>query len=313
MPEIDVVVRSMKLEADGIVSVTLGDAEGSPLPGWTPGAHIDIRCGSGPIRQYSLCGDLDDRRCYRIGVLREIESRGGSQFIHDALRVGDRVGISAPRNNFELKPGPAYLFIAGGIGITPILPMIRTIAKTDKPWHLLYGGRTRRSMAFLDELAFHGDKVTQWPQDRKGLLPVADWLARPEWSHALVYCCGPGPLIDAVTTACEAQAARSLYVERFQPLSSEVDGDVAFRVKCAKSGLELVVGPDQSLLTVLEDAGVRVDYSCTQGICGACETRVLAGTPDHRDSVLSQAERASNRTMMICVSRAKSDELVLDC
>lgn len=297
--ELDAVVDGRHEAAEGVVVLTLRAADGGALPGWSPGAHVDLLLPAGP-RQYSLCGEPADVGVWRIGVLREPGGRGGSAHVHDTLHVGASVRVRGPRNLFPLLPAPRYLFIAGGIGITPILPML---AAAGSDWELVYGGRSRATMAFLDELA--DPRVTVAPEDETGLLDLDGLLGVPR-PDTLVYCCGPEPLLAAVEERCPA--AR---VERFTP--KPVTGvTTSFEVELARTGVTLTVPADRSVLDVAEDAGVTVLSSCAEGTCGTCETPVLAGDIDHRDSVLTDEEREEGDCMMICVSRATSPRLVLD-
>ncbi|MFD0687786.1 PDR/VanB family oxidoreductase [Actinomadura fibrosa] len=303
-------VEAKTVVAADVVALTLARPDGGRLPDWTPGAHIDLVLPNGLTRQYSLCGDRWDAHTYRIGVLREPDGRGGSAFVHDELREGDLVGIGGPRNNFRLAPADRYLFIAGGIGITPLLPMIVQADLLGIEWRLLYGGRTRASMAFLDELEPHGDKVTIAPQDEHGLLDLAAWLPAPS-SGTKVYCCGPAGLLDAVERHCADWPPGRLRTERF--VASRDNGTTdAFEVELRRSGRTLTVHRNQSLLQALGEAGVAVLSSCRQGLCGTCETTVIEGVPDHRDALLDDAERAAGDCMLVCVSRAHSRRLVLD-
>ncbi|ORB27755.1 PDR/VanB family oxidoreductase [Mycolicibacterium parafortuitum] len=310
--EADVTVVDKAARADGVVTLTLRRADGQPLPRWTPGAHVDLILDGAPTRQYSLCGDADDEDTWRLGILRDPDSRGGSRYVHDSLAVGDPVRIRGPRNNFELVEAPSYLFIAGGIGITPILPMISAAQAAGADWRLVYGGRRRASMAFLDELAGYGDRVSVHPQDETGLLDLDALLAAPR-PGTLVYCCGPEPLLVAVEQRCAAWPSGALQVERFtaraaaEPVRSE-----AFEVELRLSGVTLTVPPDRSILDVAIDAGVDPLYSCAEGTCGSCETVVLDGEPEHRDSVLTAAQRSAGDCMMICVSRSRTPRLVLE-
>jgi ferredoxin-NADP reductase len=306
--EDELVVERREPAADGVLALTLRHPLGEPLPVWEPGAHIDVVLGPGLERQYSLCGDPADRSAWRIAVLREPDGRGGSAHVHEQVRQGDKVRVRGPRNNFGLEPAPRYQFVAGGIGITPILPMLAAAEAAGAEWTLLYGGRTRRSMAFGEELARYGDRVTIAPEDETGLLDLPSVLDDvPEGT--LVYCCGPGPLLDAVEERCPSGVLR---VERFRPKEQETGGDTEFEVELARSGRTLTVAPDVSVLDAVRDAGVEVLFSCTEGTCGTCETDVLDGTPEHRDSVLTPQERESGETMMICVSRCRGRRLVLD-
>ena len=312
--EADVRVEDKRAAADGVVVLTLREVADQPLPAWTPGAHVDLLLGEavpGPVRQYSLCGDPADHHVWRIGVLREPEGRT-SAHVHDSLRTGDVVRVRGPRNNFPLAPSPRYLFVAGGIGITPLLPMVAAAEAAGAEWRLVYGGRRRGSMAFLDELARYGDRVSVRPQDETGLLDLDELLGAPQ-EGTRVYCCGPEPLLAAVEERCAAWPAGSLHVERFtaRPLTEPVLAG-AFEVELAQSELTLTVPPDRSVLEVVEEAGIAVLSSCAEGTCGTCETAVLEGEPDHRDSVLTDEEKLGNDCMMICVSRSCSERLVLD-
>lgn len=298
--------------ATGVVSLELTPEIGLALPPWEPGAHVDLVIAGIADRQYSLCGDPEALGSYRLGILLDRQGRGSSSYVHDTLREGDVVTVRGPRNNFALEASPHYLFIAGGIGITPILPMVRQAEKAGADWRLVYGGRTRSSMAFLDELASYGDRVTVAPQDEAGLLDLAGLLGSP-LEDTLVYCCGPEPLLVAVEQACATWAPHALHVERFnaKPLTEPVlDG--SFEVVLDRTGRTLTVPPDQSVLEVVRAAGVAVLSSCEEGTCGTCETSLLAGEADHRDSLLDDEERAENTCMFICVSRALSPTLVLD-
>jgi ferredoxin-NADP reductase len=306
-------VRSMTAEAEAVLSLELVDPAGHELPQWEPGAHLDVQLAAGLSRQYSLSGDPHDRLRYRIAVLREPAGRGGSAYVHDVLRPGHVVGYTGPRNHFRLEPSPSYLFIAGGIGITPILPMIARVEAEGRRWRLMYGGRTASSMAFTDELAPRGNRVTLLPQDAHGLLDLDTLLgtARPD---TLVYCCGPEPLLKAVEERMAPWPAESLHLERFaapeQP-ARDPAGEHAVEVVLAESGRTVMVRPETSILQALLDAGIDHDHDCTEGICGTCETKVIEGEVDHRDYVLTQREKDAGDCMMICVSRACGKRLVL--
>ena len=303
------VVQDVSHRAADVRSFVLAEPTGVPLPGWTPGAHVDVRTGDGLVRQYSLCGSPDDRTTYRIAVLREPVSRGGSAWLHDSVGEGDVLEVSPPRNNFGLADAPSYLFVAGGIGITPMLPMIAEVDGRGADWRLYYGGRTRTAMAFLDELADYGPRVHVLPQDRHGLLPLADILASAD-PAAAVHACGPSPMLDAVERVLPD--GLTLHVERFTPRADIAGATSSFEVQLASTGAVVPIGADQSIVDVLRTAGVDVPTSCREGTCGSCETTVLDGEVEHRDSVLSEAERAAGRTMMLCVSRARAPRLVLD-
>ena len=313
--ETDLLVAERSVLAEGVVTLSFEDPTGRPLPGWTPGAHIDLMLSASLVRQYSLCGSPADTHTWRIGVLRDPQSRGGSDFVHDKLAVGSTVRVRGPRNHFPLVSAPCYQFIAGGIGITPILPMIEAAEAAGAQWQLAYGGRKRASMSFVEDLSAYGEPVTIWPQDERGLLDLQDILGSAR-EDTLVYCCGPEALLSAVESACASWPASALHVERFaakpgavQPASGALE---TFEVVCQRSGITVTVPPDRSVFEVLEDVGVGVLGSCMEGICGTCETSVIEGTPDHRDSVLGDEEQARNDAMMLCVSRSLSDRLVLD-
>jgi ferredoxin-NADP reductase len=299
--------------AEGVVSLTLTHPDGARLPDWTSGSHIDLVLPDGTTRQYSLCGDRWEAYTYRIAVLREPEGRGGSAYVHERLRPGDRVGVGGPRNHFALVPSEKYLFIAGGIGITPLLPMARQSELLGADWQLLYGGRTRSSMAFREELTeAHGKKVHVVPQDELGLLDLAAWLATPR-PDTKVYCCGPAPLLTAVEAACATWPPYVLRTERFTAAAQTPPvRDTPFEVELRRSGRTVTVTPDVSVLEAVRRAGADALSSCEQGTCGTCLTPVLAGQPDHRDSILADHERAANDCMFLCVSRSRGDRLVLD-
>lgn len=313
--ETDVVVADLESIADDVVLLTLAPADGARLPAWTPGAHVDLIL-TGPdggelVRQYSLCGSPGDRDHYRVAVLRERESRGGSAAVH-RLAEGDGLRLRGPRNHFPLVASPRYVFVAGGIGITPIIPMIEEADAAGADWVLHYGGRTERSMAFREQLAKYGDRVRLVPQDQAGLLDLDAILGTPQ-AGTLVYCCGPEPLLAAVEERCRAWPPQSLHLERFTPKERAGDEeDTAFEVVLQRSGLTLTVEPGVSIFDTIRAAGVSILGSCLEGTCGTCEQTVLEGEVDHRDSVLDEDEQAAMDCMMVCVSRAKSPRLVLD-
>jgi len=306
------VVIGKEIAADGVVTLVLARPDGGRLPDWAPGAHIDVTLANGATRQYSLCGDRWDAHTYRVGVLREVAGRGGSAYVHDELAVGDVVAFGGPRNNFALVPSTRYLFVAGGIGITPIVPMVHQADLVGADWSLLYGGRSRSSMAFVDDLARHGDRVHVHPQDEQGLLPLAAWLSEAR-EDTVVYCCGPAPLLAAVEDATAHWPPHRLRTERFTAaeLGAPVR-DEPFEVELARTGTTITVPPRTSVLAAAREAGATALSSCEQGTCGTCETTVLAGVPDHRDSILADHERAAGDCMFPCVSRSCTDRLVLD-
>lgn len=295
-----VVVVGRSDAATDVIALELALPDDGDLPRWDAGAHVDIGVGEDDVRQYSLCGSTSERTRWRVGVLREPNGRGGSAYLHDRAHVGCTLEVSLPRNNFPLVDAPAFVFLAGGIGITPILPMIAEAERAGAQWQLYYGGRTRASMAFVDELSVYKEKVAILPQDEVGLLPL-DEIARTSGADTGVYCCGPEPLL----AAAEQHELGALHVERFAPRPIVVEEpDLAFEVRIVSTGAIIRVGSGQALVDALERAGVSVVTSCREGTCSSCETKVLGGSPIHRDSVLSDDERERNETMMVCVSRA---------
>jgi ferredoxin-NADP reductase len=312
----DLIVYRRSTPADGVVVLDLAHPENQDLPRWEPGAHIDLVLGDGLIRQYSLCGNPHDSRVWRVGVLLDPNSRGGSQYVHDNLAEGTTVRVRGPRNHFPLVDAPQYRFIAGGIGITPILGMLEAVQRAGNDWTLLYGGRTRASMAFAEDLAErYPERVTVWPQDERGFLDLESLLKDPE-ANTLVYCCGPEGLLSAVEQQCGQWPAGILHIERFAA-KAPTEGQAAealdrFDVVCQRSGVTLEVTSDKSILEILEEADVPIMASCYEGVCGTCEARVLEGTPDHRDSMLTEAEQAAGEVMLVCVSRSCTERLVLD-
>lgn len=312
--EATLVVDELVVEADGVAALRLSDPAGNELPQWTPGAHIDLIMSGSLVRQYSLCSSPRDRGAWRVGVLRAPDSRGGSEFVHTQLGEGASVRVRGPRNHFPLVTAPRYLFVAGGIGVTPMLPMIEAADAVGADWRLVYGGRSRKSMGFLDELEGYGERVDLWPQDERGLLDLEALLATP-LPDTLVYCCGPEALLSAVEQRCADWPAGSLHLERFAAKpqgEAHADALDTFDVVCQQSGVTVTIPPDGSILEELEEAGVDVYGACYEGTCGSCESSVLEGVPDHRDSVLTEAEKDATGVMMICVSRSRSQRLVLD-
>lgn len=309
----ELVVSERTQEAEDVVSLVLTDPAGGELPAWTPGAHVDLLLTAELTRQYSLCGSPADRSRMRLGVLLDRAGRGGSRHVHDRLQPGSVVPVRGPRNNFPLVAAPRYLFLAGGIGITPLLPMVAEAESTGADWRLFYGGRRRDSMAFRDELAAYGERVEVWPEDERGMLDLAAILGTPQ-PGTLVYACGPEGMLQAVEGRCAPWPAGALHVERFaaKPTGEPPPAPTTFEVVCQRSGITVTVPADRSILEVVQDAGVNALSSCLEGVCGTCETAVVEGEPDHRDSLLTDDEKAAGDYMMICVSRSRGERLVLD-
>lgn len=286
------------------------DPAGAALPPFEAGAHIDLHLGNGQVRQYSLLNAPGERHRYVVGIKRDATGRGGSCWAHDHLRVGDRLEVSAPRCHFPLDETRAHsVLIAGGIGVTPIACMAQRLRAIGRPYTLHYSVKRRDEAALLDllagpELQLHVD------EERGALIDIAALVAQAPESAA-VYCCGPAPMLDAFEAAARARPGLAWSVERFAP-AAEAATAGGYRVKLATSQRAIFVPGGHTLLDALREAGVDVPSSCEQGVCGTCETRVLAGRPDHRDSLLSDEEKRSNRTMMICCSGSLDDELVLD-
>ncbi|WP_156721977.1 PDR/VanB family oxidoreductase [Streptomyces apocyni] len=301
--------------ADGVVQLRL---EGRELPAWEPGAHLDLVLPSGLVRQYSLCGDPADPTSYTVAtrlIPEDAGGRGGSREVHEELREGTEIEVRGPRNRFPLESSHAYVFIAGGIGITPILPMVRAAQASGAEWRLLYGGRDRASMPFLEELeeieklGAGTGRVTVVPQDEAGLPDLGALFSTAEQAAA-VYCCGPEGLMNAVSAALPPGC--TLHLERFAPPATAMAGHSGgpFEVELRRSGRTVTVGPDESVLTAVRRELPDTPYSCQQGFCGTCQQRVLGGEIDHRDELLTDSERA--HSMLICVSRGGDEGLVLD-
>lgn len=307
-------VASRVDEARGIAGLVLTDPQGLPLPEWAPGAHIDVhidRPGESPlVRQYSLCGDPGDRSAYRIAVLLEEHGEGGSAHLHAHVRPGQLVRVSAPRDLFGYGVAERMTFVAGGIGITPILPMVAAAEAAGADWQLHYAGREPSTMAFGADLQRYGSRVHMYvsSEGERMALPgiVADAAA------SAVYACGPSRLLDALESAVEGTDV-TLHVERFTNDNIvATEADHAFDVELSLLGKTITILPGESILDRVAEAGVSAPSSCRGGTCGTCETFVLEGEPDHRDAVLNAKEREESEVMMICVSRCKGKRLVLE-
>ncbi len=308
-------VQAMRYEAEGTLSIELRTTDGSALPVVAAGAHIDLHLDEDLIRSYSLVTSRCTETAYVVAVLLDRASRGGSIFIHRDLRVGTVLEVGAPRNHFVLDENAKQtVLIAGGIGITPIFSMYARMQSLGKPVTLLYCGRSRAQMALQDDIAALG-KPIEWHIDEEAGSPpdLKGFLSRFS-NDADFYCCGPTPMINGFEQTCESLGFEKVHVERFsaivQPKSDTPSG--AYDVVLKSSGQTFRIEPGQSMYDVFTTNKVKVDFSCKEGICGTCETKVLEGIPDHRDSVLSKAEKAANKTMMVCVSGCQGDKLVLD-
>jgi tetrachlorobenzoquinone reductase len=292
-------------------------SDGKPLPPYEPGAHIDLHLPNGLIRNYSLIVAAPEPGTYTFGIKRDPASRGGSRYIHDELRVGKTVRISAPRNNFPLKEDASHvILLAGGIGITPIWCMVQRLAELGRSWQLYYSCRSRADMAFLETLEgmrlgssapsqFHFDD-----ENAGKFIDIAAIVAQaPKDAH--LYCCGPTPMLNAFEAATKDWPRAQIHIEYFTP-RAEPAKKGGFTVELARSHQEFFIPEGRTILEVLLDEGVDVDYSCELGICGACEQRVISGVPEHRDAILTEEEQAENSRIMICCAGCKSDRLVLD-
>lgn len=317
MTTLSVRVQHRNDEADGICSFDLVAVDGTPLPPFTAGSHIDVHLAPGLVRQYSLCNDPSERHRYRIAVLREPQSRGGSVAMHSQIREGQILTISEPRNHFPLVPASRSLLLAGGIGITPILSMAHTLHAQGAAFEMHYCGRSASRMAFRDELAAapFGEHVQMHVDDGElsQRFDAAKQLANPQ-SDVHLYVCGPAGFMDHVLST--AKACRwpeiQLHREYFAAAPIDTSGDGAFEVTLARSGISHQVPAGKSVLEVLLAQGLDLPYSCESGVCGTCLIRVLEGTPDHRDSFLTDAERIAGNQFLPCCSRARSPVLVLD-
>jgi vanillate O-demethylase ferredoxin subunit len=307
----DVRLAAVRWEAAGIHSFEFRAVGDAPLPAFTAGAHVDVHLPGGTIRQYSLCNAQDERDRYVVAVKRDANSRGGSSWLHEQARVGAILRVSEPRNHFMLhEEAPHSVLIAGGIGITPIACMTRRLRALGRSWELHYSVRRRDEAAFLSLL---GDERMHLHVDEEHAgapLPL-DSIVAAAPADAHLYCCGPGPMLDAFEAASASRPPSRVHLERFAPAQAAAT-EGGFVVKLARSGGAVRVAPGCTILDALREHGMDVQASCEQGICGTCETRVLAGRPDHRDSLLSDDEKAANNVMMVCCSGSRDDVLVLD-
>jgi phthalate 4,5-dioxygenase reductase subunit len=307
------VMRNDKI-ADGIHILEFRDAGGQPLPKFSAGAHIAIQAPNGLLRKYSLCNDPAERDRYLVAIKREANGRGGSCNLIDNTKAGDELMVAPPVNDFGLPPrAQDFLFIAGGIGITPIMAMIREVLRQGKRFRLFYCSRSPETTAFLDELSapeFKDQVTIHYDQgDPARSLDLKPVLAeRKNREH--LYCCGPRPLMEAVRAMTDHWSSTAVHFEAFSEAETHKPTDKPFKLRLARSGEVLDVPTTKTILEVLRDRGLEVPSSCETGTCGTCRTKLVAGEADHRDLVLAEHERAD--TIMICVSRAKSDEITID-
>jgi ferredoxin-NADP reductase len=308
-------LRQIRLEAEDICSYEFVSAHGAALPTFTAGAHIDLHLPQNMVRSFSLANPPQDGACYRIAVQREAPGRGGSAWMHDHLRVGQVLHAGAPANNFALDETAEHsVFVAGGIGITPILSMIARLEALGRSWRLHYASRTPQRAAFVDTLreldrgrgrVIHCDSSQPGTRaDIAGIVGAADALTH-------LYCCGPARMIDAFVTAAAARPAHTVHHERFSAATApSVEG--GFEVVLQRSGKRFAVEPGKSILDTLLDNDVSVAYACSNGVCGTCRTSIVSGVPDHRDEFLNDEERQSGQSVMICCSGSHTPTLVLD-
>lgn len=316
--KIDAIVTAVTDQAQGIKTWEFRSADGAPLPTFTAGAHIDLFLSNGLTRSYSLCNTQDDTHRYVVGIANDPKSRGGSKFIHETLKEGDRISISSPRNNFPLvENAPHVVLIAGGIGITPMYCMAQRLESLGRSWELWYSCRVQAMCAFREaldalEAVAPGRVHLNFDQEPGGRMTDLKAVigAAPEGSH--FYCCGPNPMLTAFEAAAELGCPReNVHVEYFAAKEmAALDG--GYSVVCRRSGVELSIKSGQSILDAMLDADIEIEYSCFEGVCGTCTVKVLEGVPDHRDSVLTPEERSENSQMMVCCSGSKTARLVLD-
>jgi ferredoxin-NADP reductase len=303
-------VRSATWEAPNIVSYDLRPLEAGELPAFTAGSHIDLTLPSGLIRSYSLTNPQSERHRYVIAVQKDRASRGGSKWVHENFRPGDILTVNGPRNNFALnEAAEKSIFIAGGIGITPILSMTERLSAIGREWELIYCARKKADTAFVETLK--GNVKFNFDEEPGGKMLDIPAVVKAAPANAHLYCCGPLPMLSAFEAATAHLPRERVHVEYFTAKEAPaVEG--GFKVVLAKSGREFVVPAGKTILDTLLDAGLDIPYSCMEGVCGTCETKVLEGTPDHRDLILTEEEHAAGKSMMICCSGAKTEKLVLE-
>ncbi len=312
---LEIVGREVVANDDNVIALTFAAPDRSVLPEWHAGAHLDLLLPSGRMREYSLCGDPGDRTTYRIAVRRIPDGGGGSVEVHDDLSVGDTISIKGPRNAFPLampgygSPVGRLRFVAAGIGITPILPMVAIADRFGLDWSMIYTGRTLDSIPFRDELARYGDRVQIRTDDDHGLPTMAELVGNIGDDGLAVYCCGPTPMLEALRVHLVGRADVELHYERFSP--PPIENGTEFEIRLASTGESQTVAADESVLTALRRLRPNTPYSCQQGFCGTCKLRVSDGEVDHRDGSLMEPEREAGY-FLPCVSRCDSDSLTID-
>jgi len=312
---LDLRLRCLREEAEGIVSCEFVAAGGAPLPPFTAGAHIDLHLPDKMVRSYSLVADPGGRDRYVVAVDRAPDGRGGSRWMHTVPRPGDRIASTPPINDFPLyEDAPLSIFIAGGIGITPFVAMAARLNTLGRPWRLHYSARSPQRAAYvrtLRDLAQDDGAIQLRFSSEGGARPDLAAIVRdaPPGSH--LYCCGPGGMIDGFVAATAGLPPQRVHMERFTA-SQAASTDGGYEVVLARSGRAVAVHAGRTLLDTLLEAGVEIQYSCSQGICGTCCTPVLEGCPDHRDDYLTAEEKAANRSIMVCCSGSRTARLVLD-
>jgi len=304
-------LKSITYEAQDVLLFELTPLDGSTLPTFSAGSHIDVQLPNGLTRQYSLCNSPLENNRYVLGVKKDLFSRGGSNFMHDELKVGNELKISLPRNHFPLAPeSPHSILIGGGIGITPLISMVHELNSKNASWQLFASFRSRSDVVLVEQLNANRVHLHIDDESSGGFLDIPSVLdAAPAGSH--FYCCGPEPMLNRFLELSKSIDPNRIHYESFKPVLAKISGD-SFDVKLIKTQKTFSIGPDQTILQVLLKHGISAPGSCEQGICGTCETRVVDGIPDHRDSLLSAEERSSNQIMMICCSRSLSPSITLD-
>jgi tetrachlorobenzoquinone reductase len=304
-------LTAIRYAAEGIHLYELSALDGAALRPFSAGAHIDLHLPNGLVRQYSLCNPQQETHRYVVGIKRDAGGRGGSRYVHEQLKVGTVLQVGAPRNHFALHEEARHsVLMAGGIGVTPIACMVQRLRDLGASFEVHYSVRRREEAAFLDVLSGSQLHLHVDAESGNRPLPIADIVARAA-PDAHLYCCGPAPMLDAFEAAGAGRPSGHVHLERFAAAAPVVAAG-GFTVQLARSGRSIRIAQGCTILDTLRQEGVSVQASCEQGICGSCETRVLAGTPDHRDALLSDAEKAANKVMMVCCSGSRDPILVLD-